>query len=163
MKLFGGFMGKLVFPTLLIAMFLFSCVTENDDIDNIDETIYTGYTSSGEIDSCKKLNPGIACSLLFDEVEEQFKNDCKNSGFTTIQCSCNKYICVESMSMAKVSLTAVGLDINGNLRTCKAMPVDSICTDVVTEGDEFAYKCEDDGNTPFQCNCHDYICVPADK
>jgi len=142
-------MGKLFFLIIIIEVFLFSCVKE--DIEN-DETLYTGHTSSGEIDSCQKIKPGIACSLLFDEVEDQFRNDCENSGFTTIQCDCQKFICLGN-------ITREGFDISGKLRTCKGIAEDGICTAVVLEGDEFAYRCNEEGYTPYKCGCHDYICV----
>jgi len=149
-------MGKLFFLIIIIEVFLFSCVKEDSEID---ETFYTGYTSSGEIDSCQKIKPDVPCDLAFAVVDDQFGIDCAQSGFTAIKCDCHKYLCLEGMPKPHVNPFVTGYNMSGKLRTCKAMPDDIVCTDESTEGEEFAYRCKEGGYTPFKCGCHDFICL----
>ncbi|OFZ48745.1 MAG: hypothetical protein A2381_05340 [Bdellovibrionales bacterium RIFOXYB1_FULL_37_110] len=57
------------------------------------------------------------------------------------------------------SLKRTGYDINGELRSCYAMDTEQLCTVQYTKGEEFALKCAKSGGIPFQCDCHDYICL----
>lgn len=55
-------------------------------------------------------------------------------------------------------LSYKGLDLEGNERQCIDQ-FGSICTSEFTESDQFAFDCEDNGDFPVQCGCHDWICV----
>lgn len=118
------------------------------------EITYVGLDINGDYKSCKPMDESIACTEIFGE-NEVFAKSCEDAGDMAITCECHDYICVSGESSGE----ATGIDIDGNERTCEPMPIDSICTMVFTQGDQYALDCTEKGGTSFQCGCHDYICL----
>ena len=54
-----------------------------------------------------------------------------------------------------------GVDKDGKTRSCIDQ-FGAICTEVFTDSDQFGLDCENKGDFPVQCNCHDWICVDRD-
>jgi hypothetical protein len=55
--------------------------------------------------------------------------------------------------------TYTGLDINGNSKTCSAVPMGLACTMLYGTDEEFADNCQKSGKVAYACACHSYICM----
>ena len=60
----------------------------------VDSEIRSGIDINGEGRSCSPVSSGIICTAEYTQ-EDQFADDCRESGFEAIQCGCHDYICIK--------------------------------------------------------------------
>ncbi|MBD66592.1 MAG: hypothetical protein CME62_15375 [Halobacteriovoraceae bacterium] len=78
--------------------------------------------------------------------------------------ACNEQLIEEGTADLQALSAGVeyeGVDINGEQRVCEEK-MEMSCSEVFTEGDQFALDCERGGDVAIACGCHDYICVAKD-
>ena len=142
---------------ILILFILAACNFFSDNVSDLpvkDEKVYTGLDINGNFRSCQKLSSNSACTAIYGP-EDAFADECESNGDKAIACDCHDYICVDKNFNGEIK----GIDINGEERSCSTIPLGKPCDEVFTPGDQYGVDCKNQGGNPFQCDCHDYICI----
>jgi hypothetical protein len=133
----------------LLAGILLSISCEEQITDKYTQYKVQGVDRHGNNRVCFN-DPDRICPAIAHIDEEDFARSCKDAGNRVHSCGCNEYVCEQK--------TFEGIDIEGNIRSCTEISAAVACTMEFTDGDQYAIDCENDGGTPVQCGCHDYIC-----
>lgn len=162
---------KSILCLCLCAFFFYAC--EEVDIANIDsgnetkseqaliakKPVFTGIDFNGNEKSCSDKYSEQICSMDFT-LSDAYALNCERDGNMAIACGCHDWICVTAQQVPPEDLVQYGLDIMGEESSCTPMSetADFACTDVFTEQDQFAIDCEESGDRPIQCGCHQFLC-----
>lgn len=141
---------------LILFLFILNLLISADVLalkGHAKDSIVTGLDYNGNESSCIKMAQPFYCSMEI-QVGDLHGLDCRSRGFDAFQCGCHNYLCVEYATEA-----IVGVDRSGEKRSCIPMKEESSCTEIFTEDEAFAEKCQDKGGIAVACGCHDYICV----
>lgn len=133
----------------LMALMLFTISCEEQITDKYLDYKVQGVDRHGNNRVCFN-DPDRICTAEYNIAEEEFAQSCKDAGNKVNSCGCHEYVCEQK--------TFEGFDINGEVRSCAEMSASMACTEEFTDGDQYARDCADEGGSPIQCGCHDYIC-----
>lgn len=133
----------------LMALVLFTTSCEEQITDKYLDYKVQGVDRHGNNRVCFN-DPDKVCAEVADIDEEEYAKSCKEAGNKVHSCGCYEYVCETK--------TFEGYDIDGKVRSCAEMSLSIACTAEFTKGDQYARDCEEEGGTPIQCGCHDYIC-----
>ncbi|AYF43992.1 hypothetical protein BALOs_0982 [Halobacteriovorax sp. BALOs_7] len=139
-----------------LVVFLLNFFIPNDALAVKNEgldSIVTGIDVNGNESSCLRMVQPLYCSMEI-QVGDLHGLDCRSRGFKAVQCGCHNFVCVEYETE-----TVVGVDRQGMKRSCRPMKEGASCTEIFTEDEAFAERCQEKGGVAVACGCHDYICV----
>jgi hypothetical protein len=163
-------LSKSILCICLCAFLFYAC--EEVDISKIntesktDQTlltqqpVFTGPDLNGAEKTCSDQYPEQVCTMEFTP-SDIYALNCEREGNMAIACGCHDWICIIPEQLAQEELTQYGLDIMGEESSCTPMSEkgDLVCTEVFTEQDQFAIDCEESGDRPIQCGCHQFLCA----
>jgi len=149
------------FLILLLAESMATCKAQQrkENTVGVFHQNFLGYNQKGILESCT-LKDLKNCSPPSTS-EKKYSENCKDLGYKTFQCECNKYLCEKQIRVDSQDNTAesfTGYDLSGKKRTCQEKKPNIFCSQSIEPSDEFAFRCKKLGHTAFTCGCHDHLC-----